>query len=387
MATDIAVISSATQDLSAAFMPVMQMSQAVKRYNDLLDFTKQIMREGKDYGTIPGVDKPSLFKPGAEKLCNFFGLTPKFVVVKETEHWDGEEPFFYYWYKCQLWRGNVLIAEGDGSCNSRETKYRYRWVAEDQVPSHLNRAKLLFRAGKATEPAFAIEKGETGGKYGKPAAYWQAFRDAIHDGVAVPGKKLSSTGKEMNTWTIESTVYRIPNPEISDAVNTIQKMSQKRALVAVTLIGCNASEYYTQDIEDMETINVPFSVVPATHAPSETPAQAQKRVLDKKLEEMKNGKSYADVSDEVPDFGPPEFPEDLPPQPKGIEATLSTGNMKQRLEQFATVRAALGDPTYYKILGAHGFSHANEIRTLGEGRTIYHEMYEALEYQQTRGAV
>ncbi len=365
------------QELASAFMPVMAMAQAIQRYNALLDFTKQIMKEGKDYGTIPGVEKPSLFKPGAEKLCNFFGLTPRFVVVKELEQWDGEEPFFYYWYKCQLWRGSVLIAEGDGSCNSRETKYRYRWVAEDQIPSHLNKAKLMFRAGKATEPDFAIEKAETGGKYGKPMAYWQSFRDAIQNGTAVQGTKKSSTGRDMKTWSIESTVYRIPNPEISDVVNTIQKMSQKRALVAVTLIGCNASEYYTQDIEDMDSINVPYTVVQ-----QQTPSQ----VAERKINGMKEGKRYADVSDVPADFGPPaDFPSE--PTPPPVEVETAEASIKARLAQFAKIKSAMGDPEYYKILGTHGYEHANQIRNLSEARAIYREMQEAFQYQQTRGAV
>ncbi|MCA1557373.1 MAG: hypothetical protein LC731_02405, partial [Acidobacteria bacterium] len=60
---------------------------------------------------------------------------------------------------------------------------------------------------------------------------------------------------------IESqTVGRIFNPDIADQVNTIQKMSQKRALVAATLLAVNASEFFTQDVEDMMTI-------PTTAAP------------------------------------------------------------------------------------------------------------------------
>jgi hypothetical protein len=33
-------------------------------------------------------------------------------------------------------------------------------------------------------------------------------------------------------------------------VNTIQKMAQKRALIAATLLAVNGSEFFTQDIED-----------------------------------------------------------------------------------------------------------------------------------------
>src|SRR5688572_15251827 len=34
--------------------------------------------EGEDYGVIPGTKKPTLLKPGAEKICNVYGLVPSF---------------------------------------------------------------------------------------------------------------------------------------------------------------------------------------------------------------------------------------------------------------------------------------------------------------------
>src|SRR5205085_1753732 len=55
---------------------------------------------------------------------------------------------------------------------------------------------------------------------------------------------------------------RVLNPDIADQVNTIQKMAQKRALVAATLLAVNASEFFTQDLEDMyvdATFTVPVA--------------------------------------------------------------------------------------------------------------------------------
>lgn len=259
-------------------MPVMQMQQAVERYDTVLAFTRQIMKEGIDYGTIPGVDKPALKKPGAEKLCAFFGLTPRFVVVKEVEDWTGEnhrgEPFFYYWYRCQLYRGEQLIAESDGSCNSRESKYRYRWITEEQLPANVRKETLVARGGRTSEFDFAIEKGDTAGRYGKPDAYWQQFRDAIASGAARKVQKKSRDGREFDAWEIDSTQYRVPNPDVADQVNPILKMAQKRALIAAVLIACNASEYYTQDLEDLGYIDAEYAPVlthtahPAAAGPS-----------------------------------------------------------------------------------------------------------------------
>ena len=43
---------------------------------------------------------------------------------------------------------------------------------------------------------------------------------------------------------------QVKNPDVSDLVNTIDKMAQKRAFVAAILIATNASDYFTQDMED-----------------------------------------------------------------------------------------------------------------------------------------
>ena len=274
------------------FMPVMAMAQAVQRYNAVLDFTQQIMKAGKDYGTVPGVEKPSLLKPGAEKLCSFFGLTPQFSLVKEVEEWTGDEPFFYYFYKCRLFRGDHVIAEGDGSCNSRESKYRYRWVGEDAVPTHLDKKRLVVRGGRVSEFVFAIDKAETSGKYGKPASYWQAFKDAIDSGTATQIQKAIKDGSKRPAWEIDATMFRVPNPDVADQVNTIQKMAQKRSLVAATLIACNASEYYTQDVEDMEQINQHVGAAPASAAP---PTSASNVPTDAEPEKPKSALSPLDT--------------------------------------------------------------------------------------------
>ena len=59
----------------------MTMADAAERFKALTNFTRSIMREDIDYGTVPGTSKPTLLKPGAEKLTTFFGLAP---MVLET---------------------------------------------------------------------------------------------------------------------------------------------------------------------------------------------------------------------------------------------------------------------------------------------------------------
>lgn len=212
-----------------SFMPVLSIRQAVERFNTVVEFVRTVMRDGIDYGRIPGTDKPTLLKPGAKKLCTLFGLTSRFDLIRSLEDWDGSqrdgEPFFYYLYRCQLWRGDGIVSEGDGSCNSFEQKYRYR-ESQRRCPS----------CGVA-----AIIKGKE--EYG---GGWLCFRKKGGCGV-----KFADEDAEI----ISQPVGRVPNENIADQVNTIQKMAQKRALIAATLLAVNGSEFFTQDGED-RVINI-----------------------------------------------------------------------------------------------------------------------------------
>jgi len=234
-----------------ALMPVMELGQVIARYNYMKELVSRVMVEGLHYGKVPGTDKDTLLKAGAEMLTTVFGLVPGFEISEAIERWDAAEPFFYYRIHCRLYHASQLVGEGDGSCNSREARYRYRWVDEDDVPPELDKATLKKRGGKATEPQFAVERGQTQGKYGKPEEYWQAFRDAIQAGTAEQDKMTSKDGRVMKTWVIDRTVYRVPNEDIFSQVNTILKMAEKRALVAATLVTTNASDFFTQDMEDL----------------------------------------------------------------------------------------------------------------------------------------
>ncbi|HVF41583.1 MAG TPA: hypothetical protein VM936_01145 [Pyrinomonadaceae bacterium] len=209
----------------ARFMPAMSIESAVERYNAVTEFVSRVLRSDVDYGVIPGTDKRTLLKPGAEKLTTFFGLSTRFQLLERIEDWTGErhggEPFFYYLYRCQLFRGDVLIAEGDASCNSRETKYRWR------------EAQRLCPACGVT----AIIKGKE--DFGGGWLCW---------------KKKGGCGAKYadGDQAIESQpTGRVFNADIADQVNTIQKMSQKRSLVGAVLLAVNASEFFTQDMEDM----------------------------------------------------------------------------------------------------------------------------------------
>ncbi len=274
-------------DQAGFLAPVVSVANALAAYQAKKELIDGIMKAKVDYGVVPGSEKPTLLKAGAEKATSFFGLHPVFSDAGVIEDWTGEnhggEPFFYYRRTCALYRGNVLVASVDGSCNSWEKKYRYRWTEESNLPIGTDKSKLKTKGGKISEPEFAINNGETTGKYGKPAEYWQKFRDAISNGTATPTKRKKKDGGEMDAYEIDGTLYCLPNEDPADIVNTCLKMADKRALVAATLIATGLSEYFTQDIEDYVDPTKPIEghfedVTPASKPTTkqEKPAQSVK---------------------------------------------------------------------------------------------------------------
>ena len=219
-AATVAQTKNITTEL-ARFMPVMDIEQALRRRDAIVQAMQQLMKEGVDYGKIPGTDKPALLQPGADKLCNLFGLTLKYNFLEKAEDWSGEqhggEPFFYYQVGVDVYRDDFLIGEGVGSCNSRESKYRWR-KAERTCP----------QCGKAN-----IRKSREGGWYcwRKTDGCGSVFNDGD------PAIESQETGRKAN-------------PDVADAVNTILKMAYKRAKISGTINATSASEFFTQDIED-----------------------------------------------------------------------------------------------------------------------------------------
>lgn len=210
------------------FMPVFTVEQAVERKSQVNKFIAGVMRVDEDYGKIPGGgEKKVLLKPGAEKLCSIFGLVPRYAANTIVEDWTGAqhggEPLFYYEYKCQLWRGDRIMGEAIGSCNSWESKYRYR-QGQRVCPDCGVAAIIQGKQWKPSDPKTWFCYDRKGGCKAK---------------FPIDDSRI-----------VGQNVGRVANPDVADAVNTIQKMAQKRALIAAVLIVTNCSDAFTQDLED-----------------------------------------------------------------------------------------------------------------------------------------
>lgn len=208
--------------------PIMSIETAMKRLEILQQFINKYLKEDEDWGLIPGTPKKTLFKSGADKLCEVYGLTDEYEEIRSTI--DFEIGLFDYELRCILRaRDGRIVTVGMGCCSSYETKYRKR-LKSRECPD----------CGRET-----IIKGKE--QYG---GGWVCYRKKGGCGSKFP---------EHDQRIVSQTVGLVDNPDIVDVKNTVLKMAKKRAKIDATLSATRSSGIFTQDEDD---------------EPEETPAAA-----------------------------------------------------------------------------------------------------------------
>ena len=192
-----------------ALVAPMSIEEFSQKWADFQKFVNSQLKDGKDFGKVPGIAKPFLMLPGAQKILSRYLVRPEYTVTNRVENWD--TGLFNFEVKCVLcsMRDDSILGEGIGSCNSYEEKYRYNWVTKKKLG---NRRALAQR--------------EKTGKYG----------DYVE--------------------------YKVQRTDLASIHNTILKMSKKRSVIDASLTLSNASEYFTQDIEDI--IDITEEEIPET---------------------------------------------------------------------------------------------------------------------------
>jgi hypothetical protein len=226
--------------------PIVDLKLAKKRLAEFQEFVKEYLIEGEDHGIIPGVKKPCLFKSGADKLCDVYGLADECVIVQQVEDW--ERGLFDYVIKVIITKkgSQLLISTGLGSCSSYESKYRYR-DSRRKCPA----------CG-----AEAIIKGkeEYGGGwlcYGKKGGCGSKFLDG-------------------DQRIIGQTTGVVTNPDMADVKNTILKMAKKRAKVDAVLSATRSSGIFTQDLDESLEPGAEETTTSRPAAQTQTAAQPAK---------------------------------------------------------------------------------------------------------------
>lgn len=194
----------------------LSVTELLAQVQKIQQVMRQCMKEGEHYGKIPGTNKPTLLKPGAEKLNLLFRFDPQY---ESTERYDGDHLTIKS--KCTLYHMTTAmrVGSGEGSCSTKETKYAYR-----------NASLSCPECGKE---AIIKGKAEYGGGFicfAKKGGCGAKFPDEQFDGIEV--------GK-------------VANDNLADQYNTVLKMANKRSLIAAVLNATAASDIFTQDLEDM----------------------------------------------------------------------------------------------------------------------------------------
>lgn len=88
--------------------------------------TQTILKRDIDFGIIPGTQRPSLYKSGAEAIAMGYGLLQHYEMVSSIENWDGDVPFFMYTVKCSLCKvvdgKEYVFSSAYGSANTKEKR-------------------------------------------------------------------------------------------------------------------------------------------------------------------------------------------------------------------------------------------------------------------------
>lgn len=138
-----------------------------------------VLERDIDYGRLPGTPQDGLWDPGASKIINAWNSYPDYTVLHHVE----EDGLISYTIVSHIISRETheVVGSGIGACSTRETKYKYRWVPDPENYGYTpEQIKTLKTKGKRTREGEIIE-------------------------------------------------YRIENPEYGELVNTVAKMSAKRA--------------------------------------------------------------------------------------------------------------------------------------------------------------
>lgn len=92
----------------------------VKQINGIAEVLKNEMKNGTDYGIIPGTKNPTLYKAGAEKVMLMYNLYAKYTILEKNI--DKETGFVEYEFKAELFtrQGNQFVSEGYGHMDNDE---------------------------------------------------------------------------------------------------------------------------------------------------------------------------------------------------------------------------------------------------------------------------
>jgi hypothetical protein len=213
------------QFIVAALNP--ELREAERRGTKLTDRERRELE--KDYGTIPGSNKPFLKLPGAEKIAMFIGVRPSYELEK-TELPDGHLVVDCH---CRLFnRDGQLVGEAVARCSTRESNFAYRWKAPPVPPSREEQQQLILE-----------DKGRL-----------------------VP--RIRPDGVQEFVF-----MRRYPTGNIADEHNKVIQMAQKRAFVRAIRTLVALSDFFVEDPSEWQYYDEEAEIARAPVVETRRPAE------------------------------------------------------------------------------------------------------------------
>lgn len=217
--------------------PIAHLAAVIEAQNATRALVHEALKEGRDFGVIPGTDKPTLLKPGAERVALAFGCyygEPE-IIEKEVDH-------------------------------DREVRYtKTKWIKADKPENWRElKAKGLGRNRQFDGEWVWQEKQE------EPGISYGLYRYVVR--VPVINRATGEViGYGIGSCSTMESKY-IDRPR--DCENTVIKMSHKRGIVSAALVTYGLSDEFTQDVEDLPMSNAGGASDDQSDAPASRRAAA-----------------------------------------------------------------------------------------------------------------
>lgn len=230
----------------------MAVAEIISHVATVQEVMKAVMKPEVHYGRIPGAgDKPTLLKAGAEVLCMVFRIADEYRVE------DLSTPDMVRYRVTCIGRHQItgaVLGEGMGEASSGEEKYKWRKAVckeeWDETPANLRRVK-------------------------------------------------HARGKGGSFYKVDQV-----RTEPADIANTVLKMANKRAKMAMVLNVTAASDCFSQDLEDMDEAlrdhlarhgEEPQAEATAPQEPPTWPDDVFDKQLPKFLKAIASGKTVDEI--------------------------------------------------------------------------------------------
>lgn len=250
--------ASATQNMIANAVVTPQ--QALEAYETLREITKKALTKGVDYDEIPGTNKPSLLKAGAENLLRFYGLGHKVEKTESVMDWD--KGLFYFEYKVTVYRrledgSEFVLSECYGSANSKEPKFHKKKNGDLRNPFELVNTLQKMAIKRALVGAALQATGASG-------LFTQDVEDMeieVQDGPNKQAPKKKATTKQVNY------IYKLAKDKGIDeellgkvlakafGVSNPADLSPNDASTAIKLLQSRTPEQFRKYVESQDQVD------------------------------------------------------------------------------------------------------------------------------------